>query len=148
MQVDKEEYMSEMNEQTGNIVIGTDVSIKGVLNVPNRAVVNGAIDGEITARELIVGQTGRIIGNAKTERADVYGEVHQTLVVSQALVLRSTGKLVGVINYSEIEIEKGGLVEGKLTQQAPPPASHPPVSNPPASSEPKHEESSAPAEAE
>jgi cytoskeletal protein CcmA (bactofilin family) len=129
--------MNESTEQTGNIVIGTDVSIKGVLNVPNRAVVNGAIEGELTARELIVGQTGRIVGNAKTERADVYGEVHQTLVVSQALVLRSTGKLVGVINYSEIEIEKGGLVEGKLTQQAP---SAPPPPPPPPAPEPKAEE--------
>jgi cytoskeletal protein CcmA (bactofilin family) len=132
--------MNETTEQTGNIVIGTDVSIKGVLNVPNRAVVNGAVDGEINARELIVGQTGRIVGSVKTERADVYGEIHQTLVVSQALVLRSTGKLVGAINYTEIEIEKGGLVEGKLTQQAP--SSAPPP--PPPAPEPKAEE--APAE--
>jgi cytoskeletal protein CcmA (bactofilin family) len=135
--------MNESTEQTGNIVIGTDVSIKGVLNVPNRAVVNGAVEGEITARELIVGQTGRIVGSAKTERADVYGEVHQTLVVTQALVLRSTGKLVGAINYLEIEIEKGGLVEGKLTQQAPT-ATQPPPPPPPPAPEPKAEE--APAE--
>jgi cytoskeletal protein CcmA (bactofilin family) len=38
--------------------------------------------------------------------------------VSQSLILRSTGKVVGVIHYTEIEIEKGGLVEGKLTQQS------------------------------
>ena len=109
--------MNEITEHAGNIVIGADVSIKGVLVVPNRAVVNGSIDGEITARELVVGQTGRIVGHAKTERADIHGEVNQTLVVSQSLVLRSTGKVVGMIHYAELEIEKGGLVEGKMTQQ-------------------------------
>jgi cytoskeletal protein CcmA (bactofilin family) len=110
--------MNETAENSGNIVIGNDVSIKGVLVVPNRAIVNGHIDGEITAKELVVGQTGRIVGHAKTDRADVHGEVNQTLVVNQSLILRSTGKVVGVVHYSELEIEKGGLVEGKMTQQA------------------------------
>jgi len=119
--------MSENSEQAGSIVIGSDVSIKGTLNVPNRAVVNGSIDGEITARELVVGQTGRILGHAKTERADIYGEVNQTFEVSQSLTLRATGRVVGVLNYAEIEIEKGGLVEGKMTQQRPAPPPPPPA---------------------
>jgi cytoskeletal protein CcmA (bactofilin family) len=110
--------MNEMKEQSGSIHIGSDVSVKGVLNVPNRAIVDGTVDGELTARELIVGKTGRIVGHAKTERADIHGEVHQTLVTSQSLILRSTGKVVGVIHYAELEIEKGGLVEGKMTQQS------------------------------
>jgi cytoskeletal protein CcmA (bactofilin family) len=110
--------MNETTENSGNIGIGNDVSIKGVLVVPNRADTNGTIDGEITAKELVVGQTGRIIGHAKTDRADVHGEVNQTLVVNQSLILRSTGKVVGVVHYSELEIEKGGLVEGKMTQQS------------------------------
>jgi cytoskeletal protein CcmA (bactofilin family) len=114
----KEEYMNETAENSGNIVIGNDVSIKGVLIVPNRAVVNGHVDGEITAKELVVGQTGRIVGHAMTERADIHGEVNQTLVANQSLILRSTGKVVGVVHYSELEIEKGGLVEGKMTQQS------------------------------
>jgi cytoskeletal protein CcmA (bactofilin family) len=110
--------MNETGENSGNLVIGNDVSIKGVLVVPNRAIVNGHVDGEITAKELVVGQTGRIVGHAKTERADIHGEVNQTLVVNQSLILRSTGKVVGVVHYSELEIEKGGLVEGKMTQQS------------------------------
>jgi cytoskeletal protein CcmA (bactofilin family) len=118
----EEEYMNE-TEHAGNIVIGNDVSIKGVLVVPNRAVINGSVEGEVTAKELVVGQTGKIIGHAKTERADIHGEVNQTLDVSQSLILRSTGKVVGVVHYAELEIEKGGLVEGKMTQQAAPTSS-------------------------
>ncbi|MDR1842143.1 MAG: polymer-forming cytoskeletal protein [Holophagales bacterium] len=126
----------EITEHAGNIVIGNDVSLKGVLIVPNRAVVNGSIDGEITAKELVVGQTGRIVGHAKTERADIHGEVNQTLAVSQSLILRSTGKVTGVVHYAELEIEKGGLVEGKMTQQSSPANTQPapapaPVQTPP-----------------
>jgi len=129
--------MNETEQNAGNIVIGNDVTLKGTIHVPNRAVINGAIDGEITARELVVGQTGRIIGHAKTERADIYGEVNQTLDVSQSLILRSTGKVVGVIQYTEIEIEKGGLVEGKLSQLQNAPVATPPAPAPVAISSPE-----------
>jgi hypothetical protein len=38
------------------------------------------------------------------------------------LIVRTTGKIVGKIHYSEIEIEKGGEIEGALSQGAEPPA--------------------------
>lgn len=110
--------MAELADNAGNIIIGDGVSVKGVFVVPSRAVVNGSIEGEITARELVIGQTGKIVGHARAEKADVHGEVHETLVVSQSLILRSTGRIVGVVHYNELEIEKGGLVEGQMTQQA------------------------------
>ncbi len=114
--------MNESSDTAGNIVIGNDVAIKGVLVVPNRAVINGSIEGEITARELVVGQTGKIIGHARTEQADIHGEIHDTLVVSKSLILRSTGKILGVLHYAELEIERGGLVEGQMTQAGEPEA--------------------------
>lgn len=108
--------MGDTQDNAGNILIGTDVTIQGVLVVPNRAVVNGAIEGEVTAKELVVGPTGRIVGHARTERADIHGQVHKTLEVSQSLVLRSTGRVVGLVQYRELEIERGGLVEGTMNQ--------------------------------
>lgn len=112
--------MGETPDNAGNILIGTDVTIQGVLVVPNRAVVNGSIEGEVTAKELVVGQTGRIVGHARTERADIHGQVHKTLEVSQSLILRSTGRIVGLVHYRELEIERGGLVEGTMNQTPPP----------------------------
>lgn len=115
--------MAELADNAGNIIIGDGVSVKGIFIVPSRAVVNGSIEGEITARELVIGETGKILGHAKAERADVHGEVHETLVVSQSLILRSTGRIVGQVHYKELEIEKGGLVEGHMTQQGEAPRS-------------------------
>jgi cytoskeletal protein CcmA (bactofilin family) len=34
------------------------------------------------------------------------------------LIVRSTGKIAGKVQYSEIEIEKGGEIEGTLSQDA------------------------------
>ncbi|NDF45503.1 MAG: polymer-forming cytoskeletal protein, partial [Betaproteobacteria bacterium] len=34
------------------------------------------------------------------------------------LIVRATGKIAGKVQYSEIEIEKGGEIEGTLSQGA------------------------------
>jgi cytoskeletal protein CcmA (bactofilin family) len=38
------------------------------------------------------------------------------VVSEKSLIIRSTGKITGKIHYVEIEIEKGGEIEGTLTQ--------------------------------
>jgi cytoskeletal protein CcmA (bactofilin family) len=37
-------------------------------------------------------------------------------VSEKSLIIRSTGKITGKVHYVEIEIEKGGEIEGTLTQ--------------------------------
>jgi cytoskeletal protein CcmA (bactofilin family) len=59
---------------------------------------------------------------------DVRGQLHNTIVSEKSLIVRTTGKIVGKIHYSEIEIEKGGEIEGALNQGAEPiaPSAAPP----------------------
>jgi cytoskeletal protein CcmA (bactofilin family) len=51
---------------------------------------------------------------------DVRGQLHNTIVSEKSLIVRATGKIVGKIHYAEIEIEKGGEIEGALNQGAEP----------------------------
>jgi cytoskeletal protein CcmA (bactofilin family) len=76
----------------------------------------------LTAEEVLIGPTGRITGRVSAKIIDVRGQLHNTIVSERSLIVRSTGKIVGKIHYSEIEIEKGGEIEGALSQGAEPPA--------------------------
>ena len=58
--------------------------------------------------------------NQSAKIIDVRGQLHNTIVSEKSLIVRSTGKIVGKIHYSEIEIEKGGEIEGALSQGAEP----------------------------
>jgi len=40
--------------------------------------------------------------------------VHDTLLASEHLIIRSTGRVNGNASYGEIEIERGGLVQGAI----------------------------------
>ena len=71
--------MPEPNEVPGSIVIGEGVTAKGTFHVPGRAVINGSLEGELQAKEIIVGPTGKGVGQFRAESAEVRGEIHETL---------------------------------------------------------------------
>jgi cytoskeletal protein CcmA (bactofilin family) len=90
-----------MNDQSaeaeGCFTVGAGVSVKGTFSVPQRAIINGTVEGEITAKELLVGTSGKITGKVSAEIVDVHGEVNDTLNASKALILRASGRAQGAI---------------------------------------------------
>lgn len=108
--------MANPADSLESVVIGDGVIVNGVFFVPSKAVINGVIEGDLTAEEVLIGPTGKITGRISAKVIDVRGQLHNTVVSEKSLIIRSTGKITGKIHYVEIEIEKGGEVEGTLTQ--------------------------------
>jgi len=106
--------MNDRTNEAGCIVIGEGVTVSGKFVVPGRAVINGSLEGDLQADEILVGAQGKLVGNIKVRKADVFGEVHDTLLASEHLIIRSTGRVNGNASYGEIEIERGGLVQGAV----------------------------------
>lgn len=106
--------MNEQNEQKGNLIIGEGVTVTGTFSIPSKAVINGTLNGELTADEIMVGKQGKLTGKITARNADVHGETHDTLTIANHLILRSTGKIHGRATYGELEIERGGLVSGTV----------------------------------
>lgn len=100
--------------QNGCLIVGEGVTLSGKFSVPDVASVSGRIDGELSAREIIVGSSGVLNGKITADVMDVRGEVHQDLVSNKSLLIRSTGRVTGSISYVELEIEKGGDIHGTL----------------------------------
>lgn len=105
--------MAESN-QSGCLTVGEGVTLSGTFVVPDIASVSGTIEGEITARELVVAASGVIRGKVTADVIDLRGEIHDTLTAKKSLFIRSSGKAVGNIKYAEIEMEKGGDLQGSL----------------------------------
>lgn len=106
--------MNEQNEQKGNLIIGEGVTVTGTFSIPSKAVINGTLNGELTADEIMVGKQGKLTGKITARNADVHGETHDTLTIANHLILRSSGKIHGRATYGELEIERGGLVSGTV----------------------------------
>ena len=107
--------MESQDSEMGCFTVGEGVCIKGSFTVPSRAVIHGEVDGEITAKDLLVGGSGKINGKVIAETVDVHGEVNDTLTASKALIVRASGRAKGSIQYAELQIEKGAQLRGTLT---------------------------------
>lgn len=102
-------------DQENVAYIGAGVTIKGEISVPDLIVVDGTVEGAITARVVSVGQTGVVRGNISATDADVSGSVADQIDIKQLLIIRSSGRVEGTIRYGEIELEKGAVVAGNLS---------------------------------
>ena len=138
--------MNDQIEQKGNLIIGEGVTVTGTFSIPSKAVINGTLNGELTADEIMVGKQGKLTGKITARNADVHGETHDTLSIANHLILRSSGKIHGRATYGELEIERGGLVSGTVLPEDAPSnysptssASRPPMVSPqPAASAPSN----------
>jgi cytoskeletal protein CcmA (bactofilin family) len=94
---------------------GEGVVFKGSITAPEKVVVHGSVEGEIVARDLLVGPTGMITGRVSVDQANIQGKVFDHIVAKVCLSLRKTGRIEGSASYGEIEIEKGGVLSGEVS---------------------------------
>ncbi len=102
----------------GALFIGAGVELKGDVEVPGSASVDGKFEGTLKAKTLIVGQTGHVSGQISVETAEIRGMVEDHLTVKNRLVLRSSGSIAGTIAYSKIMVEEGGSISGSIEMMA------------------------------
>ncbi|PPD44594.1 MAG: hypothetical protein CTY15_06510 [Methylocystis sp.] len=102
-------------DQENVVYIGAGVTLKGEISVPDLIVVDGTVEGDVTARVVCVGQTGVIRGNIGATEADISGWITDHIEIKQLLIVRSTGRVEGRVMYGEIELEKGAVVTGDLS---------------------------------
>ncbi len=102
-------------EQENVAYVGAGVTIKGEVSVPDLIVIDGTVEGTLTARVVSVGQSGVIRGDISATEADISGTVSNHIDVKQLLIIRSTGRVEGKVMYGEIELEKGAVVAGDLS---------------------------------
>ncbi len=112
------DFSSSKSGDTGQAscaYFGEGVVFKGSINAPEKVVVHGTVDGEIIAKDLLVGPTGTITGKVSVDQADIQGKIFDHIEAKICLSLRKTGRIEGSATYDDIEIEKGGVLSGDVS---------------------------------
>ncbi len=106
-----------LNSENNNLIIGEGVTFTGSISVPGMAIVNGKVSGEVTTDSLQIGKTGQITGKVKAKEIDVQGELHEDVTCENHIIIHSSGVVSGKLDYSELEIERGGQFRGNMNQR-------------------------------
>jgi cytoskeletal protein CcmA (bactofilin family) len=111
--------MNDQKDMTkeNSIFIGDGVIFKGSIKAPNQAIISGKFDGELDARDVLIGASGVVTGKTTAQFVDVKGELNESVTSRELLIVRGTGRVRGTVTYGEIEIERGGQVKGDMIQR-------------------------------
>ena len=117
----------------GSLLVGEGVYMQGTMNVPGIASIDGKLEGKLTADVIVIQANGSVDGKTTANHIKVAGSLSDTAVANKTLVVESTGVISGSVTYAEMEIKKGGSLQGgiyKIGRDVPvmaaPPAPPPP----------------------
>ena len=99
-------------------VISSDLRIRGNLTSGGEVRIEGDLEGDIQATNIVVGEEGSIVGNVIAASIDVYGFV-QGGITSNIVNLKATAHVVGETTHEEIAIEKGACLDGNFKRMRP-----------------------------
>lgn len=102
------------NNVKGNLYIGAGVVANGVISVPGLVEIDGVVAGVITAESVNVTPNGVVEGATTAEHIRVAGKLMETSVANKSLLIESSGQVTGNITYGDLEIRKGGDIQGVI----------------------------------
>ena len=114
----------------GSLLVGEGVFMKGSMRVPGLATIDGKLEGELTADTVHIQTNGSMNGRTTASHVKVAGAVTDTTIANKTLVIESSGLIAGSITYAELEIKKGGSLQGSINKVGQPPQNFAPVTPP------------------
>jgi len=106
-----------------DIHIGENSSFEGSFETEGAIFVDGALTkAKIQASQLSVGPNGKLEGEVAVSSAEIAGAFAGRMVVTSALVLRSTAKVEGEIECAELVTHRGASVRAQVASRSGNPA--------------------------
>ena len=97
------------------LTVGRETTISGgtVLDC-ERLTVEGTVEATMPdGRLLEIVKAGIFKGTVTVDSADIAGSFEGELKVKRRLFIRASGRVNGTIRYGQLEVERGGRIEGK-----------------------------------
>ncbi len=101
-------------------LIAEGVVIRGDLTTPGDLHLDGAVEGDVKAGQLTVGETGAVTGTIQADSLEIRGRVTGTICARQVR-LWATARVDGDISHTELSMEAGAHFEGRSLMLVPAP---------------------------
>lgn len=106
----------EFDVKEAETIIGPSVKVKGNFHGTGNIIIEGTVEGSVkTDKYLLVGEKAEITASVEAGEAKIAGIITGNIIIKGYLEIAATARINGDIVAHEISIEKGGVVNGKLT---------------------------------
>lgn len=108
-----------MSDHAGTVVINRDTILKGSVRNCRQIDIYGFVEGDITAKMLVVHEGGRFQGQLNAGAAQVYGELVGDVVVDGLMQIFGTGAVHGTVAYGRLALEPGADLSADMRNVPP-----------------------------
>ena len=99
-------------------IVGNDTRISGRVSVKGTIRVDGIVEGDVQADWVIVGETGKILGNTRARGMVVAGSVEGDIEATETVELREKASMVGEIHVPKLAVSEGAVFEGRARMKS------------------------------
>lgn len=107
-------------------VFPAGVRVEGLIVVRGDVDHWGMLDGEVRCRRLIVHGGATVFGTIVADHVDLYGKVRDGTIAADRIRICPGCDVEADLYYKQLDIDEGGLFEGKTRQHANPKSLFPP----------------------
>jgi cytoskeletal protein CcmA (bactofilin family) len=93
-------------------IVGVDTRLAGKVSVKGTIRVDGFVEGDVQADWVVVGETGKILGNTCARGMVVGGSVEGNIDATESVELKEKATMVGEIHAPKLGISEGAVFDG------------------------------------
>lgn len=103
------------------LIVTEDTVIRGVRELRNcrQLEVFGYLEGDVSAKSVLVHPNGRLFGKLRSDNAEIHGTLQGEVVVRHLIDIRSSGNVSGNIRYGKLALEVGGNLTAEVRNVPP-----------------------------
>jgi cytoskeletal protein CcmA (bactofilin family) len=93
-------------------IVGKDSEFRGEVSVAGTVRIDGALEGDVRADWVVVGETGRIRGNIRSKGMVTGGRIEGNIDASEIAELKPGSNVCGEIRTVKLVISEGAIFDG------------------------------------
>lgn len=90
------------------------MTLKGVAHASGKVFIEGNMEGELHANNVVIGKSGQINGTLVADDIDVYGSALKDITATQNLIVHSQAIVSGKVFYRDLQVVKGGVLNAEI----------------------------------
>ncbi|MBX4187551.1 MAG: polymer-forming cytoskeletal protein [Candidatus Doudnabacteria bacterium] len=107
-------------EENPETIIATAMRVEGELKSNGNIRIDGIVSGKVhTSQDLTIGPSAQVDADLIASNAVVAGVVKGNVTIKNSLTISETGKIIGNISCTRLDIRSGALFAGNCRMQEP-----------------------------
>ncbi|MFA6148873.1 MAG: polymer-forming cytoskeletal protein [bacterium] len=94
-------------------IIGDGTRIVGQVSVKGTIRIDGIVEGDLQADWVVVGETGKIVGNTRSRGMIVGGSVEGNIDATETVELSRKASMTGEIRAPKLAVSEGAVFDGR-----------------------------------